>query len=367
MGQEKVKGELPQYLQGYGDPVKRKAYMKKYMRERYRVRQAAAGKPVKTREETISMKIDESVDAEMAQAKNMIGDSFDAIKTIAGKDADEDPVIKAIMKYGPLALKFLEGFAAAARDQSARAQAANAQPPPPRGPTPPPGWIYMSAIERLKRKYTGEGAVTLWYQQGEEYESMTAGEYVSDRPVGMTATTHGARIAQEDAYAQAVARRRAAAYVPATPPPRDMAEIEARTAAQDQALPLVKEKPATVTPPPEKVAETTANAEKLLEETGQAMMEDVRRNLGIVIEYFKTRPLDKFENDLENVEDYIKTWAPILKMTLGFHVKESMKRLSAKDLLVELEKQDPKKAALVKRKKLEKKLTTLWEGILKEL
>jgi hypothetical protein len=79
---------------------------------------------------------------------------------------EDDPLIKLveqIPKYMPLVQQILAGF----RDSQIAKQLQQPQQTGPQRPIPPQGWLEMSPMERLKRKYSNPQ----WYQAGLNYEA----------------------------------------------------------------------------------------------------------------------------------------------------------------------------------------------------
>ena len=138
-------------------------YMRNYMRKKYN---KDNDKPV----------MDDDFDASAKPKLDLQGDATKQLMDI-GKDIFKDPdtgkpdkilmYLEKGLKYAPLVMKFIEGFAASAK-------AANADNPENKEdsntPKPPEGWLNLLPMDKLKYKYSRPA----WYAAGEAYDDFMA-------------------------------------------------------------------------------------------------------------------------------------------------------------------------------------------------
>lgn len=101
----------------------------------------------------------ETKEALLNQVKNLTKDK---------ETGETDPLIKIVEQipaYMPLIQQLLGGFRDA---QNARQSQQVMQPV---GPQPPQGWLQMTNLQRLARKYDAQGNISAWYRAGEAYEA----------------------------------------------------------------------------------------------------------------------------------------------------------------------------------------------------
>jgi hypothetical protein len=84
--------------------------------------------------------------------------------------------------------------------------------------------------------------------------------------------------------------------------------------------------------------------------------------LNLVVNYFKTRPLDDFEKDLKNVDETIVKYKDVFDL-LPFQAKEAFKRISTEEIEGMIKESDPEKYKMIVKKKLKGKLAKLWEDL----
>jgi len=367
------------YLSKYKDPEARKAYLNEKNKERYQKIKALKG--LSKGDENMESKSEIKIKSPISPSgqKEMTDGAFkqalDGLKDIAGDD--DDPVIKTINKFGkylPLVFQFLQGFAQNAQANNAAQvqQLAQMQQQQRRGVPPPEGWINMTPLQRMARKYDGSGNLTNWYQQGVLYDEQAAGfdeigaAVRSNRPVAMESTYHGQRMA---------AQQNAERF-------KSMAEInraadqeiwdkkeEAQDLSKAKEVPRKDGQPATINEAIQKeepVEEAEVKADEVLKQVGEKLMEDNQKYLGMVLEYFKSRPLKQFEDDLKNAEKTIKEFIDKWGWAIPFQTREAVKRTTFEELEKMLTDQDPEKHKMIVKKKLKPKLRKLWEELQKK-
>jgi hypothetical protein len=270
-------------------------------------------------------------------------------------DDPNDPVIKNIKKYGkyiPLAMKFIQGFTERMQEFNKDKQQ---QKPPIENQKvqPPEGWLYMSPLQRMSSKYDAYGNTTSWYRQGEAFEqSMTVGQVYqqvsSGRPVEMEQTIHG---------------RRQAAMQRSEDNTLTMQELERRANNEKWDSTKPQEQPKKE----EIIDEKKIDTKEILEKVSESMIDEQKKYLEIIIGYFKTREISKFEQDLKNIDKTVDAFVKKWGWAFPNSVRDMFKRTTIGELKQALTEADPAKMTLIKKKKLEKKLTQMWEEMQKKL
>lgn len=363
MGEEEIKPKK-KWLEGYKDVEKRKAYMRAYQLQRYHEKMNGDFKRKKRKDDDIVQGEEDT----MPGQKDDFQTALNSLQDVLGK---EDPVAKAIDKYGkyiPLAFKFIEGFTESMRAHQMSAmqnnpnyqvslQQANSQKV-----QPPPGWKEMSSMQRLDKKYDGTGEISQWYRAGEAYEAAKgAGGQVqiSYSPVPMERTVHGQKTAKTGGVSMAELNRRAE-QEQWDGAPAGVKEVPRKDGQPSTINEIAARKKA------EQTGEEVAGVEKpeeVLAQVGQELAEDQKMYLNIVIEYFKNRKIEDFEKDVENVEEtsskFEKTFLPILPM----QVRHLIKNMAFEELEQALKDSDNNKYELLKKKRMIPKLKKMWNGI----
>lgn len=379
--------ELPKHLRDRKDVEKRQVYMRNYMRER------ARKKKQNSNEATQGVTMGKETD----KIQEVISQVTDLAKD-AAKD-DSDPVMKFISKYGkyvPMVVSAVQTFAEALKGVNFQQQGQQQQPQQQVSRIQPPqGWLEASPMTRLNRKYDGVGNITAWYQQGITFENALATGQIeqavqSHAPVAMEQTVQGTRRATQQRASGEYASMDQLQQIAQNEKWDSKEDDQPMDLSQAKEVPRSDNAPATIDEAIKKekgskkkketvdqqepqdpesaidqLDEQTAKAE--LKEVGAMMVEENKKYLKLVIEYFKTRSLEEFEQDLDNAEGMIKKWLPILKLTMSSHTKHMIKEIPYADLEQMLQENDPKKYKMIKDKKLEGKFSNLWSEIQSQL
>lgn len=255
---------------------------------------------------------------------------------------EADPVLKTIEKYAkylPLVQQFFAGFS-----ESAKAfNQANANNNPTRNSTiqPPEGWTSMSAMEKLKFKYSRPA----WYEAGLQYDAYLEG-------AGQVNTGYVDQTYNDDAY-----RRRMAQYQ------EQKQQNEARSLQELQKKypdpPLLKENPIQKSEPaepkqekPEPKAEKVSEIKQENNENNQLVEElqqDNAKYLGLAINYINGLTDDqllKHVEDVDSLYNKFKLFAPFLPV----HVKAMIANTTREEWKEILEQQCKNKFNLLKEK-----------------
>jgi hypothetical protein len=241
---------------------------------------------------------------------------------------------------------------------------------------PPPGWLSVSPIQKLNRKYDPAGNITPWYQQGMVFDESLSGGSIqqavsSYRPVAMENTVQGQRMAQRersmsDLNKQAENERWDNPEQLSKTPDGQMDLSKAKEVPRSDGAPAtineaIKQEQQLKQPDEE------VKATEVLKEIGGKLMEDNQKYLGMFIEYIKSRPIDQFEKDLENAEETIKGFLDKWGWIIPVQTKEMIKRTSYDELKQMVETNAPEKYDLIKKKKLMKKFETMWDELQKKI
>ena len=95
-------------------------------------------------------------------------------------------------------------------------------------------------------------------------------------------------------------------------------------------------------------------------------MEDNQKYIGMVLEYFKTRPIKKFTEDLKDADKTIKEFIKKWGWAIPFQTREAVKRITFEEIEQMLKEQDPEKHKMIIKKKLRAKFKKLWSELQKQ-
>lgn len=336
----------PKFADKYKDVEARRAYQRKYQLERYHRQKSltdVATEGVMETKQIVPVSSGENAPVDQ------FGAALNSLAESLGPDDGVSKFIKKVQPFIPLATSFIKGFV----DNMNATRVAQAQPVN-SGPVPPEGWLYVDGITKLKKKYNPDGSLSQWYLAGEYYDQQVAlrgvGANVQNgMPVRMEETYHGQREA-------AIQRRQ-----------QQMIQHE-RTMQDLQRESQVFDKKEAQVVASEPVQETKAEdisgdqAKQIVQEIAPKLQEDAMKYLNIVVEYFKTRPLDQFENDLKNLDDTLKKYKGFIDL-LPFQAKEAFKRISSEEIEGMIKESDSEKYKMIVKKKLKGKLAKLWEEL----
>ena len=382
--------EVKPYLRKYKNPEKRKAYLNKINKERYH-----RLKGLKKIKEDDIMKAEVNIKEESTAApQKEMGDqafkqAIEGLKEIGGESTKDDPIFKvlnAVERYGPLVMQFLKGFTDRQAEKQAQQIAINQK----QGMTEnrrvpaPEGWVYMSPIQRLAKKYLASGEVNPWFTQGQLYESGVVGTHSdidravrSNRPVAMESTIHGQRSAaiQSAEKWQSMADLQKAGEQEKwdkkedleKPPQEEMDLSNAKEVPRKDGKPGSINEAIAKKDDQQPVAEAEiTDAAELLQDLGGKLMEDNQKYIGMVLEYFKTRPIKKFTEDLKDADKTIKEFIKKWGWAIPFQTREAVKRITFEEIEKMLKEQDPEKHKMIIKKKLRAKFKKLWSELQKQ-
>jgi len=371
MDQDKI--IKPKFADKYKDVEARREYQRKYQLERYHKKQALkkiskdepmeAQTPKQMNEQTATQ------DAPIDPVNQVLG----AITEALGPEDGVAKFIKKVTPLLPLAKSFVEGFVQnmnahkAANDPSAKQQQ--------QGPTPPDGWLQIGSMQKLNKKYLGNGNINPWYAAGELYDKQAALQGVGANvqnasPVPLAKTIHGSMEARQGNIEAAQAATEQ----------KTMRDLERQSQQWDQKpadmsnAPQVERKDGAPTNIDEAMAKKAEEkdpvdgemsgdqAKQALNELAPILQEDAKKYLDMVVGYFKTRDLKQFEDDLNNVDKMLEQYKPILNL-LPFQAKETFKTISGEELENMIKENDPKKHEMIIEKGLKQELFQLWDEL----
>lgn len=359
----------PKYAEYYKNPEQRKMYQRRYQLDRYHRNKALAsagqGGVMETKQIVPSNTAGSAPVDQLTSALNALTETL-------GPDDGVTKFIKKVQPFVPLATAFIQGFV-----QNMNAAQAQTQQAPVL--QPPEGWTYLSGIEKLKRKYNSDGSLSSWYLAGEYYDQQMAIRGIgpgvqSGMPIPMEHTIHGQREAaiqrrnQEMAQAQQRTmrdlEREAQQFDKKAQDTQDMATAQ-EVSRSDGAPTTINEalEAKESSESQENGSQLTGEqAKQIVKEITPKLQEDAIKYLNLVVNYFKTREIKQFENDLKNVDEMIKQYSGFIDL-LPFQAKESFKRIKAEELEGMLKEADPEKHKMIVKKKLKSKLFKLWDEL----
>ena len=355
----------PKYAEHYKDVEARKKYQREYQLARYHNKKAlqsvTAGEGIMENNKSIAPAIIGNAPVDQFQG------ALNALTETLGPDDGVAKFIKKVQPFVPLATAFIQGFV---QNMNAQ-QAAAAQQQQPQGPQAPEGWLYMDGMTKLKKKYNPDGSLSSWYLAGEYYDQQAAIHGINagvqrSMPVQMESTIHGQREAAIQRREQQMQGQRTMKDLEREAQqfdkPQDMSTArevprsDGAPATIDEAI-KAKEQPADQQP-----QITGDQAKEIIQEIAPKLQEDALKYLNLVVNYFKTRPLDQFEADLKNIDKMIEQYSTFIDL-LPFQAKEAFKRISAEELEAMLKESDPEKHKMLVKKKLKPKLHKLWDEL----
>lgn len=287
----------------------------------------------------------------------------EGVKEVLPKEDSVGKIINAVEKYGPLVLKFVQGFA---ENMQAR-QAAQQQGQQQTGPRPPPGWEGLTPIQKLNKKYDGAGNETAFYRAGVSYDEYiaTGQAAISYQPVPMERTAQGQRMAAQSRRVEQPEHIDSRTM-------RDLqrqAESERWDNQESGSMETAKEvprkdgAPKTINEAIQRNEQQKPDSEAVLQEISQEMINDNQRYIDLVVAYFKTRDINSFEDDLKNIDGFIGKFKETFMPLLPIQAKMLIKKTPFEELEGILKDSDPNKYELIKKKKLTAKFKKLWTEI----
>ena len=151
------------------NPDEYREYMKNYMRKKYYEKEPSVEKVNATVEKLTDIEKGTKSVTDKARILSDLAKEFGNKESEGMQSIDKiDKWINLAEKYAPLILQAVKGFA----DRNAELQTQQANIKDVNVGTPAPtGWVSMSPMERLSRKYEADGSISNWYTQGEMYEN----------------------------------------------------------------------------------------------------------------------------------------------------------------------------------------------------
>ena len=157
MGEVKIMTD--EYIKngGYRDIEKRRKYNNDYQRDYQRARY--------WQRKAIKQGVDEDM-AKNVKDEDTFQQALEALKSeLPKQDVDTFDKVEKWVRLGSM---LIQGFIDAAKQGGMFQPQQQAQQ---QGPVPPYGWVEMSPLQRIQKKYNPDGSVSEWYQQGMNFES----------------------------------------------------------------------------------------------------------------------------------------------------------------------------------------------------
>jgi hypothetical protein len=301
----KNKNEYRAYMAGYMGKKRRKSDAINYVTAKHEAEEIehdiVSGKPV----------------IDISKVGSLVSETKEMLNTGRPTDADDDPVLKMVDKYGkylPLVMDFLKGL----QGSLAAAQPAAQQL------QPPPGWANMTPMQRLGYKHTR----VEWYNAGEAYELALESGGVNPR----------VNISYVD---------------PSYRQPQDLQQL----ARKYPEPPLVKENPPFPTPAKRDEPKQDSAAQIVAE-----LQADNLRYIQLGADFVNKLSNEDFSKNLEDskiLSDKIKPFLPLLPV----HVKAMIMQTKKEDLEALFKERCPAKYEFIAKEKKTQQLLELFEGL----
>jgi len=309
-------------------------YMRNYMKKKNRENR---GQPALEGDFDPSASADGKPTLNINKAGDLIKQTQDLLKN-KGSETEDDPILKAIDKYGkyiPLAMKFFEGIKGSVSNYNQQDQKPKLQAPD--------GWLNSTPMQRLGWKYTRAD----WTAAGEAYDRAAESGYTNPQVnIGHVDPNYSDPQPQD---LRSLARKYPEApMVNDTPPP------------QAQPKP-VEEKPK------EKPVEEKPAEEKPVEQQDQLIAELQADNLKYInmgSEFINGLKDQEFSDHLKNIDDLVEKAKPFMAL-IPIHVKGMIIQTTKEDLKSLFAEKCPDKFKILEKEKSTKKLLELFEGLQK--
>ena len=266
---------------------------------------------------------------------------------------EEDPILKImdrveklIERYGPLVGAFMQGIKARNDEMQAQRQQVQQVQFQSRGVQAPPGWEGMSPIDKMKRKYDGEGNLSAWYQAGLQYDQYMATGQVVQIPQPQY---HRPQSRQEQPPRQEMTHEPQTLQALSNKYPEPPLEIE--TPSQ----PIQAQNPHHAV---ESVRQDRLDQEKISAEQ-KAKFEENMKYLAIAINYLNNMSEQEFRDLLNDLDgSFKKISSPFVKMMIPNDVKVMIKQIDANQLTSLLQESCPEKYKIIEETKSMSPLST---------
>jgi len=240
-------------------------------------------------------------------------------------EVEDDPILKAIDKYGkylPLVMQFIQGLQGSIQVQN-KPQVPQIQAPE--------GWLGMSPMQKLNRKYT----MPEWYSAGERYdEAVQTGQF---NPQINTAYVDP-NYSSEPKNLTQLARKYPDAPIVDSPP--------VTQAPKEAPVQKVEEKP-------KESVETQIISE---------LQADNLRYITMGATFINNLTDDQFKVHLDNIDALVEKAKPFIPL-IPVHVKGMLVNTPKEDLVVLFKDKCPTKYAIIENEKKLEKLTSLFESL----
>ena len=318
------------------DPAANREYMRNYMRRRYELKRNAQ-KPIagdfdpSTGKQTL----------DISKAGDIINKTKEIFSkdTAANPDADNDPVLKFINRYGkylPVVMQFFKGFQASYKDY--KANQAQEQVQKIQAPT---GWLEMTPMQKLGYKYSRSE----WYAAGEAYD-----QFVENGSINPAININHV----DPNY---------------TPPARRQEPQNMQQLAKKYPEPPLVNDPA---PSQQKSDSTPAAAEQQAAEAPQteAILEQLQKDnakyLKMGLDYVNNLSMASFKNYINSIDVLIQQ-AKGMKDLLPIHVRSMIINTPSNEIEDIFKNGCSEKYAWLKKARKIKKLLELFEALKEEL
>ena len=308
-------------------------YMRNYMKKKNRENR---GQPALEGDFDPSASADGKPALNINKAGDLIKQTQDLLRSKGSPDQEDDPILKAIDKYGkyiPLAMKFFEGLKGSVsqynkQDQTPKLQAPN-------------GWLNATPMQKLGWKYTRAD----WTAAGEAYDAAAEQSGYTNPQINNNYVDPTYSAPQD---LRALARKYPEApLVNEAPQP---APVEEKP----------KEKPVEQKPEEKKMEEDQAKENQLISE----LQQDNLKYINMGAEFINDLKDQEFSDHLKNVDDLVEKAKPFISI-VPIHVKGMILQTSKDDLKDLFKEKCPDKFKILEKEKSTKKILDLFEALKK--
>ena len=241
-----------------------------------------------------------------------------------GSDTEDDPILKAINRYGkyvPLVMEFIKGLQGSISQYNKQDLTPKIQPPA--------GWLNMTAIQKLNYKYSRSE----WYAAGEAYDlAMETGNMNPQINNNYVDPTYSA-----PQNLQQLARKYPEAPMASNAPPT----------------------PAPVAPTPTSApVNTPSGAENPIV---AELQQDNLKYINLGAEFVNRQTDEQFLDHLKNIDALVEKAKPFIPL-IPVQVKGMIIQTTKEDLQTLFKEKCPAKYALIEKEKKTKKLLEIFES-----
>jgi len=319
-------------------------YMRNYMKKKNRENR---GQPALEGDFDPSASTDGKPTLNINKAGDLIKQTQDLLKSKGTPDQEDDPILKAIDKYGkyiPLAMKFFEGMKGSVnhfnqQDQTPKLQAPN-------------GWLNATPMQKLGWKYTRAD----WTAAGEAYDAAVEQSGYTNPQINNNYV--------DPTYSAPQDLRALARKYPEAPLVNEAPQTQQETAVTpSERQPLEKSSPEKSEDKGEiksKPVEDHSQTDQLVSE----LQQDNLKYINMGAEFINGLKDQEFEDHLKNIDELVEKAKPFMSL-IPIHVKGMIIQTSKEDLQKLFKEKCPDKFKILEKENSTKKILDLFEALKK--